>query len=198
MTSSARTDHRVTLQQAYRNAVTIIEGVQPSALSSPTPCAEYDVSRLVDHLVGAARRAEMLGRGEVSWEEFPHTELAAAAEEVRRSAKEAEAAWSDDASVVRTTAMPWGETYTGATLVEMYAAELAAHTWDLAAATDQIGSLDPALAVPALEAARAMLQPAYRNAMGPGNPFGSEVVPDSDASDWDRFAAFMGRDPHWG
>jgi hypothetical protein len=32
-------------------------------------------------------------------------------------------------------AMPWGEEYTGATLVDMYLAELAAHAWDLARAT---------------------------------------------------------------
>jgi hypothetical protein len=36
--------------------------------------------------------------------------------------------------------MPWGEEYTGATLVDMYLAELAAHTWDLARATERICS----------------------------------------------------------
>ena len=36
--------------------------------------------------------------------------------------------------------MPWGEEYTGATLVDMYLAELAAHAWDLARATGQIES----------------------------------------------------------
>ena len=30
--------------------------------------------------------------------------------------------------------MPWGEEYTGAALVDMYLAELAAHAWDLARA----------------------------------------------------------------
>ena len=37
--------------------------------------------------------------------------------------------------------MPWGEEYTGATLVDMYLAELAAHAWDLARATGQLGKL---------------------------------------------------------
>ena len=37
--------------------------------------------------------------------------------------------------------MPWGEEYTGATLVDMYLAELAAHTWDLAQATEQLDRL---------------------------------------------------------
>jgi len=71
--------------------------------------------------------------------------------------------------------MPWGETYTGFTLVDMYLAELATHTWDLAAATDQLGRLDSDLAATALDGARAMLKPGYRNLMGDGSPFGTEV-----------------------
>jgi|GEM_PF-5938870 len=47
----------------------------------------------------------------------------------------------------------------GATLVDMYLAELAAHAWDLARATGQIDKLDPSLALPALEGARAMIKP---------------------------------------
>ena len=53
--------------------------------------------------------------------------------------------------------MPWGEEYTGATLVDTYLAELAAHAWDLARATGQLDKLDPSLALPALEGARAMM-----------------------------------------
>jgi hypothetical protein len=68
-----------------------------------------------------------------------------------------------------------GEEYTGATLVDMYLAELAAHAWDLARATGQIDKLDPSLALPALEGARAMIKPQYRNMVEPGAPFGAEV-----------------------
>ena len=91
--------------------------------------------------------------------------------------------------------MPWGEEYTGATLVDMYLAELAAHAWDLARATGQLHKLDPSLALPALEGARAMIKPRYRNMVEPGAPFGAEVHPAPDADDWERLAAFMGRDP---
>jgi uncharacterized protein (TIGR03086 family) len=91
--------------------------------------------------------------------------------------------------------MPWGEEYTGATLVDMYLAELATHAWDLASATGQIDKLDPSLALPALEGARAMIKPRYRNMVEPGAPFGTEVDPAPGADDWERLAAFMGRDP---
>ena len=104
-------------------------------------------------------------------------------------------AWGDDSSLSLRHAMPWGEQYTGATLVDMYLAELAAHAWDLARATGQAGKLDPSLALPALEGARAMIKPQYRNMVAPGAPFGAEVSPPPGADDWERLAAFMGRDP---
>jgi uncharacterized protein (TIGR03086 family) len=91
--------------------------------------------------------------------------------------------------------MPWGEEYTGSTLVDMYLVELAAHAWDLARATGQLDKLDPSLARPALDGARAMIKPKYRNTVGPGAPFAVEVPLPPGADDWERLAAFMGRDP---
>jgi uncharacterized protein (TIGR03086 family) len=91
--------------------------------------------------------------------------------------------------------MPWGEEYTGATLVNMYLAELATHAWDLALATGQLDRLDPSLAVPALDGARAMIKPEYRDMVAPGSPFGAEVPPPPGAAAWERLAAFTGRDP---
>lgn len=122
-------------------------------------------------------------------------ELADAPGQLRRAGLDAREAWSEDARLAATVTMPWGEVYAGATVVDMYLAELTAHTWDLAAATGQLGRLDPGLAAPALEAARAMLKPEYRNLVAPGSPFGDEVEAPPDATAWERLAAFMGRQP---
>jgi len=73
--------------------------------------------------------------------------------------------------------MPWGEEYTGTALVDMYLVELSTHAWDLARATGQIEELDPSLALPTLEGARAMIKPHFRNMVEPGAPFGAEVYP---------------------
>ena len=190
------TDRRPALTRSYENAAQVVAGIRPEQLTGPTPCPEYDVATLVDHLVGAGWRTVALGRGETpTGEEFPHVELADAPDQLRRAGKEAEAAWADDRRLAATTVMPWGETYTGATLVDMDLAELSGHAWDLAFSTGQLASLDPALAGVALEGARAMLKPEYRNAMSPGNPFGDEVSVGDGAGDWDRFAGFMGRNP---
>jgi hypothetical protein len=77
----------------------------------------------------------------------------------------------------------------------LHVTELAAHTGDLAASTWQLDRLDPGLAPSALEAARAMLKPEYRNSVGAGDPYGAEVEAPPDATHWERFVAFMGRQP---
>lgn len=192
------TDRRPDFYRAYETAAAVTGRVEQSQAGLPTPCPELDVSALVDHLVGAGYRAAALGRGEApGGDAFPHVDVADAPGRLREASDEAQAAWSDDARLGATTTMPWGETYTGATLVDMYLAELAAHTWDLATATGQTLG-DDGLADSALEAARAVIRPEYRDSMGPGNPFGPEVEPPTDASAWERFAAFMGRRPRAG
>lgn len=190
-------DRRGSLSASYENAAVIISAIDADQLGYPTPCSKYDVARLIDHLVEAGYRAAALGRGKTPppGDDSPHVELSDAPGELRRAAKEAAEAWADDSALSSRFTMPWGEEYTGATLVDMYLAELAAHAWDLARATGQLDRLDPSLALPALEGARAMIKPQYRNMVEPGAPFGSEVTPPPGADDWERLAAFTGRDP---
>jgi len=193
----AVSDRRSKLLDSYENAAAIVSGVDADELGCPTPCPKYDVAGLIDHLVEAGHRAAALGRGQAPppGDGSPHVELSDAPGQLRTAAQEAAQAWADDSSLSSRHTMPWGEEYTGATLVDMYLAELATHAWDLARATGQIDKLDPSLALPALEGARAMIKPQYRNMVEPGAPFGAEVNPAPDADDWERLAAFMGRDP---
>jgi uncharacterized protein (TIGR03086 family) len=189
-------DRRSELVRSYAHAADIVRGVRPDQLGNPTPCPDYDTSALVDHLVGAGWRAAALGRGESpTADDFPHVDLSDAPDHLRRAAEDAALSWADDDRLHATVRMPWGEEYTGTILVDMYLAELAAHTWDLAAATGQLEQLDPRLAEPALEGARNMLKPEYRNLMAKGSPYGAEVAPPPDAVIWERFASFMGRPP---
>ena len=190
-------DRRRTLLESYENAATIVSGITAEELGDPTPCPKYDVAGLVDHIVEAAHRAAALGRGQAppAGDESARVELSDAPGQLRRAAEEAAEAWGDGARLSSMFTMPWGEEYTGATLLDMYVAELATHAWDLARATGQLDGLNPALAVPALDGARAMIKPEYRDMVEPGSPFGAEVPPPPDADDWERLAAFMGRDP---
>ena len=190
-------DRRSTLLVSYENAAAIVSGIDAEQLGHPTPCRKYDVAALVDHIVEAGHRAAAAGRGQTPppGDESPHVELSDAPGQLRRAAKEAAQAWGDDSRLSSSFTMPWGEQYTGASLVDMYLAELAAHAWDLARATGQLDGLNLSLALPALEAARAMIKPEYRDLVEPGSPFAAEVPPPSGADDWERFVAFMGRYP---
>ena len=190
-------DLRDTLLRSYENAAVIVSVIEAGQLTCPTPCPGYNVAGLIDHLVEAGHRAAALGRGQAPppGDESPHVELHDAPAQLRSAASEAAAAWADEAALSSKFTMPWGEEYDGATLVDMYVAELAAHSWDLACATGHLDRLDPPLAMSALEGARAMIKPQYRNMAGPGVPFGAEVTPPSSADGWERLAAFTGRDP---
>jgi uncharacterized protein (TIGR03086 family) len=190
-------DRRSTFFASYENAAVIVSAVTHEQLAHPTPCPKYDVAALIDHLVEAANRAAALGRGQTPppGDESPHVELSDAPVQLRRAAQEAAAAWEGDSALSSTFTMPWGEEYTGAALVDMYLAELATHAWDLARATGQLDRLDRSLALPALDGARAMIKPQYRDMVEPGTPFGVKVSLPPSADNWERLAAFMGRDP---
>jgi uncharacterized protein (TIGR03086 family) len=190
-------DRRSTFLDSYENAAVIVSGIDADELGRPTPCPKYNVAGLINHLFEAGHRAAALGRGQAPppGDGSPHVELSDAPGQLRIAAEQAGQAWGDDSSLSLSHTMPWGEEYTGATLVDMYLAELAAHAWDLARATGQTDKLDPSLALPALEGARAMIKPQYRDMVEPGAPFGAEVSPPPGADDWERLAAFMGRDP---
>jgi uncharacterized protein (TIGR03086 family) len=190
-------DRRRTLAESYENAATIVSGIRAEELGDRTPCPKYDVAGLVDHIVEAAHRAAALGRGQTppAGDESVHIELSDAPGQLRRAAEEAATAWGDSSRLSATFTMPWGEEYTGATLLDMYVAELATHAWDLARATGQLDGLNPLLAAPALDGARAMIKPQYRDLVEPGSPFAAEIPPPPGADNWERLAAFMGRDP---
>ncbi|NNN15574.1 MAG: TIGR03086 family protein [Acidimicrobiaceae bacterium] len=193
----AELDRRILLLASYENAAVVVSGISASQVDFRTPCSGYSVSNLIDHIVEAAYRAAALGRGQTppAGDDNPHIELAEAPTRLRRAAEEAAQAWGNDSRLSSLFTMPWGEEYSGATLVNMYLAELATHAWDLAFATEQLDRLDPSLAAIALDGARAMIRPEYRDMVAKGSPFGAEVPPPPGADDWQRLAAFMGRDP---
>ncbi|HVC14410.1 MAG TPA: TIGR03086 family metal-binding protein [Acidimicrobiales bacterium] len=188
-------DLRPELYAAYDQAAAVISAVSQEQLHRPTPCTKMDVSELVDHIVLAARRAAKLGRGETlaGESEAPHVDLREAPGVLRAAGAEAQAAWSDDASLGRVVTMPWGEEYPGRALVGIYLVELATHAWDLARATDNQQLLHDGLGEAALACARATIREDYRTEAG--EPFGPEVPAPDDATVWERLGAFMGRDP---
>ncbi|MER7842865.1 TIGR03086 family metal-binding protein [Kitasatospora sp. NPDC096077] len=166
--------------------------VTPADLERPTPCAEFTLRQLLNHVVGGIHRFAYLGEGGraedvVAAIEDPSDDGWSAA--LGRAAARATAAWADDAKLGRPTFAPWGEA-PGAVVVGGYVMETATHCWDIATALGTGFVLDDGLAHTALAVAELVLPPEARVE---GVPF-SPVRPVADGADvHTRLAAWTGR-----
>jgi uncharacterized protein (TIGR03086 family) len=120
--------------------------VRPDQWTDPTPCTEWDVRALVNHVVGGNRRYTMLLHGATAAEvdatrtadhlgDNPVASFVATAAEL-------DAAFDEPGAMAHTAHHPAGER-TGAQLLEMRVLDVAVHTWDLARAIGADETLDP-------------------------------------------------------
>ncbi len=201
-------DPRVAFAGAVALGTAVIGRVGPHQLANPTPCSEFDVRALLDHLVMVLRRVAALGRGddplgagiEAPIEGDAHMEAWLTA------AGAVDAAWADDAVLGRTMTLPWKES-PGAAMLVGYINEITVHTWDLASATGQRPAWDPDVVSLAFDGIQFM--PGENRAemfesMRPGMPeairdftypFADAVPVADDAPLIDRLVAWNGRRP---
>ncbi|WP_329136827.1 TIGR03086 family metal-binding protein [Streptomyces sp. NBC_01476] len=175
-------------------AVSTLAAVAPDQYDNATPCPDYSVRDLCNHVVSVVRRVGVLGAGGEFFsvphfaEDTADGEWSAAAQ---IAAKDLKAAWSDPGVLGRQVALPWGPV-PGAAAAVIYTNELVLHTWDIAKGTSQRPEFDPAmLAAPLANMKRAV--PA-ENRGGPV-PFGPVVEVPDDAPAIDRLVGWYGRRP---
>lgn len=188
------TDPRFELKRAFDQAALVVKGVTPEQLGQPTPCSEFEVSALLNHLLGVAKRIAGIGRGEAQADELPTLNGVSAdawGAAFDQAMDEALEAWRDDTLLTRDLVLPFG-TFPGPLVAQIYVLELVVHSWDLAAATGQRSILDDDLADSALPTAGAMLPPAPR---GGEMPFGPVIAVADDRPVYDRLAGYLGRQP---
>ena len=177
------------LQQAIAVTREVLRNVTPDQLSSPTPCASWDVAALINHIVGAQRFfvSGVEGAEPDAPDDFAAGDFVQAFDD---GAAALVAALSADGVMERMLTLPFGE-MPGAALAGLATTDIFQHGWDLATATGQGTDLAPELAEALLAQSRASIQEAFR---GPeGAPFGAEQVAPDGASAADRLAAFLGR-----
>ena len=159
----------------------LIAGTSPDQLSRPTPCAEWDVRALLNHVIGGLERFPAMAAGQsVDWSaEIPDAlghDPAARFQAGRTALEAAFGEHPENIERVRPT----------------HLIETAVHGWDLARATDRVGDLDPGVAEAALAAARDRLTPEVRKRT---TAFGQEVPTPASAPAYERLAGFLGRKP---
>ncbi|MBT2444516.1 TIGR03086 family protein [Streptomyces sp. ISL-36] len=187
-------DPRGGLFKAVDLAAEVLAALRPDQYEAVTPCPDYTVRDLANHLVSVLRRVAVLGAGG-SFMSVPHFAEDVAdgdwAEAWTASAKEFHTVWSDPAVLGRQIALPWGPV-PGAVASVIYTNEFVLHIWDLAKATGQSPVWDPEmLAAPLANMRRAV--PAEPR--GGQVPFGPVVEVHEDAPDIDKLVGWYGRRP---
>jgi len=182
---------------ATRAVAAVLDGIRDDQLADPTPCPDFSVADVLDHLGGlagaftlAARKEPLPGDGapdvdgarlSAAW----RTEIPAALDGLA-------AAWSDPAAYDGLTmAGPIEMPADIAALVALD--EVVVHGWDLARATGQHYSPDEATVLACLGFASSFEAPPEAGA----GPFGPPVPVAESAPALDRLAGATGRDPAW-
>lgn len=175
------------LARAYEAVGDLIAEIRPEHWEAPTPCTEWNVRDLVNHLVGMdlvftalieggpmpERGTDLLGDDPVG--------------AYRASSASLRAVFSRPGVLQRSYAGPLGSA-TGAERLQIRLYDLLAHGWDLARATGIPARLPEDLAEQALAFVRVQLSPQPRTGR-----FAEPQPVEETAPAIDRLAAFLGR-----
>ena len=188
------------LYEAFDRAITstaaIVKTVCLDQAGGPTPCTEWDVRDLLNHLIGTLWLCEALFS-----DRAPRHPMAPGGLPGADLAGEDPAAAYAEASAAALTAASAGDTLTrvhttplghmpGPALAGFTTLDILVHGWDLAKATGQPGALDDALAAHVLAFAEQAITPGSRAPrIGPALPVAV------NAPLTDRLVAFLGRQP---
>jgi uncharacterized protein (TIGR03086 family) len=182
----ARPDPVTLYRGATNQAMTVVDAVRADQLESPTPCTEWTVQQLIDHLVGgteyllsAAQRRE------------PAQRTGATGADYRDGVADVLTALKRPGAMEQTCISPLGFEWSVAQAVAGTFMDVLIHTWDLARATGQDEKLDPDL----VDACTAMFLPEMPERGRAAGIIGPAVEVGDDASPQDRLLAAMGRHP---
>lgn len=169
--------------------------IGPEQWSAPTPCTEWDVRALVNHIVneerwmpplfGGATIAEVGDR--FNGDLLGDDPLGNAAD----AAREADAAVAAPGAMERTVHLSFGDFPAGEYLGQLLVDHLV-HSWDLAAAIGADRTLDAAV-VSAVTGWFVPRERAYRES----GAIGPRVDVPASASEQDRLIGAFGRNPDW-
>jgi uncharacterized protein (TIGR03086 family) len=186
------------LDPAVAQLTALVAGVTDDALALPTPCPDWTVGDLVDHLMGlawafteAARKSPGAPGTSAPPPRPSATNLGPDWRDTLPSRLDAlSAAWKDPAAWDGTTEAG-GVTLPAAVMGVVALNELTVHGWDLARATGRPFDADPS----GLDAIIAVMS--QGSGEGTSGMFGPVVRVDADASRLDRAVGLSGRDPAW-
>jgi uncharacterized protein (TIGR03086 family) len=183
---------------AAAEAARVVAGVPGHPMDAPTPCDDWDLRTLVNHVIlWTAYSAERRAHGESVAEDLMSKDFTADpgfAQDYAAQIGRAVAAWSDPAAWERELGV-MGSGTPAADVAAMLIAEMVLHGWDLARATGQEYACDEAVAASVLATVEAQGE-LFRQYQG----FAAIVTfpaGEEDATVLDRALSLSGRDPQW-
>ncbi|MGI8679722.1 MAG: TIGR03086 family metal-binding protein [Jatrophihabitans sp.] len=177
------------LADALESTGRLIAGIRAEQWDEPTPCEDWSVRDLVEHLItGNDLFARALLAGSSSAATDPDRAPGQSGGAYRQSTAALLAAFGADGVMERVVDVPFGSV-PGIVALHLRLVEALAHGWDLARATGQAPPFDEEIAEQELAFTRAKLAeiPAGRSPFGPPQPVAD------DAPALDRLAACLGR-----
>jgi len=182
---SPPTDELASAEAALRALQHVLHPISRDECSKSTPCSEYDVVQLTDHLLNSITLI-----GEAAGAEFPQRDSDDSVErQVVGAARPALDAWQrrglDGAVTVGAGEIP------AKSAASILSIEFLVHGWDYAAATGHPINVTEPLAGYVLGLANRVINPQTRATVG----FADPVAVNEDAPALDRLIAFTGRHP---
>ncbi|WP_245668030.1 TIGR03086 family metal-binding protein [Actinomadura macra] len=189
-------DIRRQMLPAAEAAVRIVQEIPEARLDDPTPCPDWDVRDVVNHLIlwnarggTAARKLPTTGPGE----DHDFTAEAHWADRFAEQARETARAWTDPAAWEGSTSLTGNKAGMPAEFIAgIVFGECVVHGWDLAVATGR----EPGFTPEVVQAAWEQLVTTAEVSRKYG-AFGAEVPVPQDAPLLDRVLGLSGRDPYW-
>lgn len=167
----------------------LISNVRVDQWLDPTPCDEWDVCRVVEHLIGMNQVFAAMLAGEAAPQRGDEPAVDGLATAFRETSAALVRAFEQPGVLERSFVSPMGSA-TGAERLQIRLYDLLAHGWDIARATGQPVRLPENAAEDALRFVRGQLSDEAR----PGR-FKPAEPPRDDAPAIDRLVAFLGRQP---
>jgi uncharacterized protein (TIGR03086 family) len=166
----------------------LIDAVGDDQWALPTPCEDWTVRDLVEHVVGGNDGFTSALHRQLTASGPPALRSGDLATQYGRSVQELVPAFRQPGALERMVSVPFG-TVPGAVALHLRITELLVHGWDVAQATGQTVAFPEDLAEQELAFSRGALKnvPAGRRPFAPPEPVGD------DAPAIDRLAAFLGR-----
>ncbi|MEJ7648963.1 MAG: TIGR03086 family metal-binding protein [Nakamurella sp.] len=192
-TTDITTDGRVYYAAAQDWVVQLIGSIDaPADWERPTPCSEFSVRQLVQHLLATLDRARVIAEGGDPNPMPRSVELPddALLQGFSSRLPGVRAAWSD-AAMQSSVTVPPGVQVPGHVAVWKYANEVLVHGWDLACALGIDPEAPNGIAAPVLEHAAEAIPAEQRGGFVPFEPV---VAPTPGGGPTERLANWNGRD----